>query len=81
MNTISVSLDNNYQNFINTAVLSGRYRNTDDVVRAGLTLLKERETKIKALRSAIEEGIQSGFYEDYDLDGHLEYLEKKYCND
>ena len=56
MNTISVSLDNNYQNFINTP-------------------------EDKTLRSAIEEGIQSGFYEDYDLDGHLEYLEKKYCND
>ena len=35
----------------------------------------------KALRTTIDEGIQSGFYEDYDLDGHLEYLEKKYCND
>jgi len=74
MNTISVSLDTNYQDFINSAVLSGRYRDTDEVVRVALMLLKERERKIKNLRSAVEEGIQSGFYDDFDLDSHLEKM-------
>ena len=80
MNTIAVSLDTDHQNIINTAVLSGRYKDTDDVVCAGLALLDEKKKKIKKLRTAIEEGLQSGFYDDFDLDGHLTYLEKKYNN-
>ena len=80
MNTISVSVDTNYQEIIDAAVLSGRYKDTDDVVCAGLSLLQERERRINVLRAAINEGIQSGFYKDFDLDGHLSYLENKYCN-
>ena len=80
MNTISVSLDTDYQEIIDTAVLSGRYKDSDEVVCAGLMLLNEREKKIKNLRAAIDEGIKSGFYDDFDLDEHLEYLKRKYCN-
>lgn len=33
-----------------------------------------------SLRAAINKGVQSGFYEDIDFDGHLSYLEDKNCN-
>jgi len=41
---------------------------------------QERERQIKTLRAAIDEGIQSGFHKDFDLNGLLAYLEDKYIN-
>ncbi|MBO4372402.1 MAG: type II toxin-antitoxin system ParD family antitoxin [Bacteroidales bacterium] len=78
MNTISISLGSNLQNFVNTAVQSGRYGSANEVVCAGIQLLAEREKKIQKLRTAINEGINSGFYDDFDFDSHLEELEKQY---
>ena len=78
MNTISISLGSNLQNFVNTAIQSGRYGSANEVVCAGIQLLAEREKRIQHLRAAINEGLDSGFYEDFDLDSHLESLEKQY---
>jgi len=44
------------------------------VVRAGLRLLEEHETKLKALRQALREGEESGVA-DYSLNGLIEELD------
>ena len=61
-----MSLGDHFACFIDTQVQSGRYGSASDVVRAGLRLLEEHETKVKALQDALIEGEQSGAAEDFD---------------
>lgn len=42
--------------FIEQQIKAGYYNNADDVVQAGLELLRDRETKIAKLRALIKEG-------------------------
>ncbi len=56
----SVSVDEHCNSFIEAQVEHGRYSSASDVVRAGLHLLEEQETKLAALRAALAEGEESG---------------------
>jgi antitoxin ParD1/3/4 len=60
----SVSLSIHQQEFVESLVKSGRYQGVSEVVRAGLRLLEERESRHKALiarlEAAVEEGLASG---------------------
>ena len=44
------------------------------VIRAGLRLLEEEESKIVALKKAIEEGFESGLAKSFNAKKHLEKL-------
>ena len=63
-----------FDQFIQSILKEGRYKNASEAVRAGLRLLEEEERKIIALRQAIDEGINSGLAEDFDPDEHLKIL-------
>lgn len=56
----SISLGEHFVSFVDQQVHDGRYGSVSDVVRAGLRLLEERETKLQALRNALVEGENSG---------------------
>ena len=62
----SVSLGNYFENFVDSRVSEGRFKNASEVIRAGLRLLEEEESKIIALKKAISEGIESGTVADFD---------------
>ncbi len=70
----SISLGNYFDQFIHNRISEGRFKNVSEVVRAGLRLLEEEENKVKALRSAVQEGIDSGIAHDFDSKRHLESL-------
>jgi antitoxin ParD1/3/4 len=53
----SISPRNHFEDFVDDKVLTGRFKNASEVIRAGLLLPEEEETKIPALRKAISEGI------------------------
>lgn len=64
----SFSLGDHFIEFMQSQVREGRYSSTSDVVRAGLRLLEERETKLAALRQALVEGEESGPAEPFDFE-------------
>lgn len=57
----SITLGNHFDDFISRQLADGRFGSASEVVRAGLRLLEDREAKLKALRSALQEGERSGF--------------------
>jgi antitoxin ParD1/3/4 len=73
----SISLGSYFDTFIQSRISTGRYKNASEVVRAGLRLLEEEENKMIALRTAIEEGIDSGIDYDFEPKSHLEKLKAK----
>lgn len=74
----SITLGNYFDQFIKTQITNGRYKNVSEVVRAGLRLLEDEESKIVALREAIREGKASGIVEDFDPVQNLKDLKAKH---
>jgi len=70
----SITLGNHFENFVQSRISVGRYKNTSEVIRAGLRLLEEEESKVVALKQAIQEGIESGIVEDFDPEQFLQKL-------
>jgi len=73
----SISLGNHFDQFIQNSISEGRFKNASEIIRAGLRLLEEEESKVIALKSAIQEGIESGIAHDFDPKEHLESLKAK----
>jgi len=67
----SFTLGEHFAAFVDEQVSAGRYGSASEVVRAGLRLLEERETKLKALRQAIHEGLESGPPEPFDVEAFI----------
>ena len=80
MKTTSVALGSYFEDFIKAQISSGRYNNASEVILAGLRLLADDESRIVALKSAIEEGINSGIAEDFDPQAHLKSLKASMTN-
>ena len=70
----SVSLGDYFEGFVENRIAEGRYKNASEVLRSGLRLLEEEENKIAALKSAIQEGVNSGIAKNFDPKKHLQSL-------
>ena len=70
----SISLGDHFESFVDNRVLTGRFKNASEVIRAGLRLLEEEESKILALKKAIEDGFESGVVKNFNTRKHLENL-------
>ncbi len=70
----SVSLGNHFDRFVSEQVSAGRYKNVSEVLRAGLRLLEDEESKAAALKIAIQEGLKSPRVENFSFDEHLANL-------
>ena len=55
----SVSLGDYFENFVDSKISSGRYKNASEVIRAGLRLLEEDENRIQILKIAIKDGLDT----------------------
>lgn len=71
MKNTSISLGNYFDQFINSQISAGRYKNVSEVVRTGLRLLEDEESKTIALRAAIQKGLDSPRVENFDFQDNL----------
>jgi len=62
----SISLGNYFDQFVQNSISKGRFKNVSEVIRAGLRLLEEEESKVIALKNAIQDGIDSGIAQDFE---------------
>ena len=73
----SISLGTYFDEFVQSKLYTGRYKNASEVIRAGLRLLEEEENKVTALKNAIQEGVDSGIANDFNSKLYLEELKAK----
>lgn len=73
----SVSLGNHFESFVENSISQGRFNNVSEVIRAGLRLLEEEESRLSVLKTAIQEGMDSGIAENFDPKIHLEILKTR----
>lgn len=52
----SISLGEHFDSFVTEQLENGRYASTSEVVRAGLRLLEQEESKLSTLRKMLAEG-------------------------
>ncbi|WP_348633014.1 type II toxin-antitoxin system ParD family antitoxin [Rhizobium sp. CCGE532] len=70
---MNVSIGERWEKFVEKTVEEGRYSSASEVVREGLRLVEERETKIAALRHTLEASIaRGGDISDEELGAALE---------
>lgn len=74
---MTVALGPHYEDFIQSAIASGRYNNASEVVRSALRRLEDDEAGLTALRAAIDEGEASGDVVDFDRDAFLSELKSQ----
>lgn len=77
MKNTSISLGSYFDQFVSSQVSNGRYKNVSEVIRAGLRLLENEESKTIALKNDIHKGIDSGIAHDFDPEKHLQELKKR----
>ena len=76
----SVDLGNQLESFVSQLVKTGRYNSRSEILREGVRLIHERETRLAALDASIRRGVadaEQGRVEDLDAVG--EALDAKYA--
>jgi antitoxin ParD1/3/4 len=71
----SVTLGKHFEAFIAHQIDAGRFASASEAIRAGLRLLEEHETKLQALRRALQAGEASGLV-NYSLQNLLQELDQ-----
>lgn len=76
--TTSVTIDGQFETFINERVASGQFASANEVVRAALSRFEEDELKRERLNEALREGEESGFIENFDRVEFLAELHRQH---
>lgn len=75
---MNVSIGSRWEGFVDDIVKAGRYSSASEVVREGLRLVEERESKLRALRDTINEAIaRGGSNTDEDVARHIKAVAAK----
>ncbi|MBL4574411.1 MAG: type II toxin-antitoxin system ParD family antitoxin [Gammaproteobacteria bacterium] len=70
----SMTLGEHFDGFISHQIQSGRYGSASEVVRAGLRVLEDKESKLDVLRQMLTDGEESGIA-DYSYDSLMAELD------
>lgn len=81
MATTSLSLGEHWEAYIKNEIASGRYGSASEVVRDALRAMKERKSKLDALRSHLAQGAEqaraSKFIDDFTMDTLINDLDNE----
>lgn len=69
---MSIQIEEDFGVFIDEKVSEGRFGSRDEVVEAGLRLLREQDEELEAIRQALIEGEESGEPVEFDFDALIE---------
>ena len=69
-----MTLGEHFDGFISHQIQSGRYGTASEVVRAGLRVLEDKESKLDVLRQMLTDGEESGIV-DYSYDSLMAELD------
>lgn len=72
----SVTLGDHFDTFISAQLESGRYGSASEIIRAGLRLLEDSESKLQVLRQMLVQGEESGVA-DYNYKDFLSELDEQ----
>jgi len=72
----SVTLGPHFDDFVARQLESGRFGSASEVIRAGLRMLEDNETKLQRLRQLLEDGENSGLA-DYSYDSLINELDSE----
>lgn len=62
----SIAPGDHFEHFVDSKISDGRFKNASEVIRAGLRLLEEEESRILTLKNALQEGLDSGIAKNFD---------------
>jgi antitoxin ParD1/3/4 len=82
---MNVSVGSRWEQYVEQIVKDGRYGSASEVVREGLRLVEERETKLKALKETIEAALADPRRYTFDavmqeLDADLDDWDKRHTD-
>ncbi|MFE8073447.1 type II toxin-antitoxin system ParD family antitoxin [Marinobacteraceae bacterium S3BR75-40.1] len=72
----SVTLGPHFDDFVSRQVESGRFGSASEVIRAGLRMLEDNETKLQRLRQLLDDGENSGLA-DYSYESLINELDSE----
>ena len=72
---MNVSVGSRWEEFIEAVVKEGRYGSASEVVREGLRLVEERETKLRNLRQHLQAAIDENVW--YTWEETVEHLKNQ----
>ena len=74
----SILLGDNFENFINEQIASGKYNSVSEVVRTALRIFEHEENKTKSLINELKIGEQSSKIRNFDRNKNLEMLKANF---
>lgn len=77
----SVTLGEHFDTFVAEKIAEGRYQSVSEVVRAGLRSLEADEAKLEALKTMLQEGLDSPVDEGFEPELFVAELRAKYLAD
>jgi antitoxin ParD1/3/4 len=73
MTAMNVSIGERWEGYVEALLKTGRYASASEVIREGLRLVEERETKLAALRETVDAAIaEDKWYSLEEVEAQLE---------
>ncbi len=81
MATMNISVPDEMKEWVEKQTAQGKYANSSDLMRDLIRRARNREEAIARINALIDEGIRSGFVENYDPAEHRKKLRKKFIGE